>query len=272
MSTHISPALAERRAPARRGNGYGVAAVGQVQMPLEGIDELRQKLGPPGQPPFAPAVLKASDEQTVVGIAALLQAMGHCGLRTEDLTEWGILAAPRFFGRIGAAEMIHKFEITNGWKLSPLFIPHRSLHAISGTVSQALRIKGPNYGVGGGRNHVVEGLLAALTELEDGSLPGLFVLLSRCDPEPQMDREGKLLNQVACQAIALAFMPVAEGWRGLRLSLAESASAPSDIYRDAGDIFPSLYRFFEERSEADRQGTWASPLRWDHEMRLSDDA
>src|SRR5207249_3269078 len=123
--------------------------------------------GPPGGKPFPTAFLKPSDEQTVVAVAAVLQAAQQPGLERVNFADWGVIAAPRFLGRINATDTIYKFETGGAWKAPPLFVAHRSLHAVSGTISQALQSKGPNFGVGGGLNAPAEGLLTALTLLDE---------------------------------------------------------------------------------------------------------
>ena len=88
-------------------------------------------------------------------------------------------------------------------------IPHHSLHAVSGTISLALQICGPNFGVGGGPQAVCEGFLAAATLISDNNVPGLWVVLTGHEPEcvPSEDFEDKRLP-TTCLAAALALQPL----------------------------------------------------------------
>jgi hypothetical protein len=264
---------------ARKATHHGIRAWATAHCSLENIAELRQKLGPPGGTPFPAAFLKPSDEQTVVAVAAVLQAISQHGLDRVNFGDWGVIAAPRFLGRLAASDTIHKFEAGGPWKAPPLFVPHRSLHAISGTISQTLQIKGPNFGVGGGVSAPVEGLLTALTLLDEQHLPGLWLVVTQCDPEPQPDyTRGVNTVPVVCHALALAFTPVAEDWHGLRLSLIEASAEqtgranPLNQFPERIATFPSLARFIEQGTAARRFGTWSCPLKWGCELRLSDEA
>jgi hypothetical protein len=214
--------------------------------------------------PFPHNFLKASDEQTVVALAAVLQA----------IKQHGVIAAPRFFGRLNAADVLVKVETAGAAKAPPLFVPHRSLHAVSGTISQALEIKGPNFGVGGGINAPVEGLLTALTLLDEYQLPGLWVVLTQNDPEPLPDGRGNSVVPAVCHALALAFMPVAEDWKGLRLLLTEpgQGNGPAAEEPNRDTIFAGLTHFIEQGTAQAAFGTWSCSLKWGCILRLTDEA
>jgi hypothetical protein len=90
------------------------------------------------------------------------------------------------------AAALQRFAAEGAWGVSPHLIPHRSRHSISGTVSQALKIHGPNFGVGGGPGGTVEVLLAATALLEGKRLPGVWIVLTCLDPESPPDEAGRL--------------------------------------------------------------------------------
>jgi hypothetical protein len=258
-------------------NRYGIKANAVVHWPLCSIGELRQHLGPPGGTPFPAAFLKPSDEQTVVGVAAVLEAIRRHTLSETDFADWGVVAAPRYFGRLNCSDCLYKFEVGGAWKAPPLFVAHRSLHAMSGTISQALQCRGPNFGVGGGGSAPAEGLLTALTLLQEHRLPGLWLVLTECDPEPRPDRQGINTVPVVCHALALAFMPVTQDWRGPRLGLVDSATRREigSSYGHRGDesvAFASLANFFEQGTAGAQLGTWTCSLKWGCELRLTDEA
>ncbi len=92
--------------------------------------------------------------------------------------------------------------------VSPMVVPHLSLHSLSGTVSQALHSHGLNFGVSSGPEHVAEGLFAAVTILSEASLPGLWLVLTGWDSIPVPDEEGRCVpsggSWPICRGIALA--------------------------------------------------------------------
>jgi hypothetical protein len=163
---------------------------------------------------LAPSFLKHADEQTVAGIAALSQAIQHHALDNVDFTNWGVVAAPRYLGRAACAVALTRFSAEGAWGISPHLIPHRSLHALSGTVSQALKIHGPNFGVGGGREGAAEALLVAGTLLAGGDLPGVWVMLTGYNPElvpanpPSAEAPAAAPD---CVAVAVALTPAPRG-------------------------------------------------------------
>jgi hypothetical protein len=244
--------------PAAVPPGHVAVALGAVEAPREAVPGLKRSLGLPGQPPFPPTLLKASEDQTVLALAAVARALEVFGLHGEPLTGWGVVAAPRSLGRLAAAEALYKFEQGGALKVSPFVVPHHSLHSVSGTVSQAFRMYGPNFGVGGNGAAVVEGLLAALAILDEGRVPGLWLILSECDPEPVPGRDGAGTNPVVYRALALALRPTAAGRELLRLRLvqdeANAAAAPA-----APPTVAELIRFL---SGGTQPGMWTCPLGW----------
>jgi hypothetical protein len=201
-----------------------VAAFGTVRATAEMLPSLRQRPGPPGREPLPPSFLKHADEQTVASLAAVFQAIHSHNLATTCFTDWGVLAAPRFLGRVTMAAALKKFAVEGAWGISPHMIPHRSLHSISGTVSQALRIHGPNFGVGGGPGAAAEVLLAATAMLVGECVPGVWVVMSGWDPEPVPERNGQAAASV-CAAVALALVAPRPEWAGPRLRIAPCGTA-----------------------------------------------
>src|SRR5205085_11137593 len=124
-----------------------------------------------------------------------------------------------FIGRVALAAAMHRFAAEGAWGISPHLIPHRSLHALSGTVSQGLKIHGPNFGVGGGPRAAAEGLLAAAALLGSRPLPGVWLVLTGWQPEPVPDAHGHTATPSVCGAVALALLPGRQDWRGLRLRM-----------------------------------------------------
>jgi hypothetical protein len=185
-----------------------VAADAVVRASLESLAELRRNPGPvPGEPPPA-SLLKHADEQTVAGLCAVYQAIAKAGWQTTCFRDWGVVAAPRFLGRPAMAAALQRFAAEGAWGVSPHLIPHRSLHSVSGTVSQALKIHGPNFGVGGGPGGTNEALLAATALLERKQLPGVWVVLTCLSPESPPDEAGRMPPGTQAIGLALALTPI----------------------------------------------------------------
>ncbi|MHB1423224.1 MAG: hypothetical protein ACYC3I_08530 [Gemmataceae bacterium] len=182
-----------------------MAAHAVVRVSLESLPELRRKPGPVPGEPLPTYFLKHADEQTVAALCAVYHAIHEAGLQTTCFRDWGVVAAPLFLGRAAMAAALQRFAVEGAWGVSPHLIPHRSLHSISGTISQALKIHGPNFGVGGGPGGQSEILLAATALLEGKGLPGVWVVLTGLEPELPPDEAGRLVpgTQAVGQALAL---------------------------------------------------------------------
>jgi hypothetical protein len=168
----------------------------------------RPELLPEGWAPVQPSTLRYSDEQTIAALAAVVKAIGQIGQAGRGRFEqWGVVAAPRFLGRANLTVALNRFGAEGVWGVSPHLIPHFALHSQTGTLSLALGIHGPNLGIGGGLYSATEGLLAALTWLQSGVVPGVWVVFSGWYPELIPDREGDPIGELECQALALALVP-----------------------------------------------------------------
>jgi hypothetical protein len=183
-----------------------------TRVPVEAIGPLRKQVGPPCGKPLPVNFLKHADEQTVAGLAAVFNAIHEHHLAPEGnpgvFRHWGVVGAPRFLGRAAMTSDLPRFLVEGAWEVSPHMIPHRSLHSLSGSVSQALKIHGPNFGVGGGPGCEAEVLLAGLAMLQDMRLPGVWVVLTRLDPElPDDGITGKPVPGTFCLGLALALVP-----------------------------------------------------------------
>jgi hypothetical protein len=173
-------------------------------------------------------------------MAAVLQAIHAHGLGAMRFTEWGVLAAPRFFGRVMLAHILLRYQAEGAWGMSPHVIPHRSLHSMSGTVSQALRIHGPNFGVGGGPGGVLEALRCATAMLHGDKVPGVWVVLTGWDPEPIPDGTPVVPTGSECIGVALALTEARPGWRGARLCLVSAEQSPAETTKPGHGRTPDL--------------------------------
>src|SRR5262249_310020 len=117
---------------------------------MEMLPALRQRPGPGIGESLPATFLRHADEQTVAGLPAVLHAIQNSRMSVADFRDWGIVAAPCFIGRATLAVALQRLATEGAWGISPHLIPHRSQHAVSGTISQVLKIFGPNFGAGGG--------------------------------------------------------------------------------------------------------------------------
>ncbi len=202
---------------ARLREGGTLIAWGTVQAGPESLSALRRQ---PGDPELSPNFLKHSDEQTIAGLVAVLRARQSEALRGTDFTRWGVVAAPRHLGRQTVADVFARVDRRGPSGASPLVIPHRSLHSVSGTISEALGTHGPNLSVSGGPGNLAEGLLAALTLLNEKHLPGLWLVLTQWAPESALGTEA---GHGTCYALALALTPFSGDRAGPRLRLLTAA-------------------------------------------------
>lgn len=200
-----------------------VAAHAALRVPLDSVPAYRQKPHYTLASLLPPNLLKHADEQTVIGLAAVLQAIEDFRLDPTGFTAWGVVGAPRFLGRSTMVQALQKFAQEGAWGISPHLIPHRSLHAPSGTLSQALKIHGPNLGVGGGPGASAEGFLVAATLLSRADLPGVWLLLTGTEHEAVFTAE-----QPVCLAVALALVTDGNGQMALEITQPETNAGPTN--------------------------------------------
>lgn len=218
----------------------GVAADAVLRIPLESLPEFRRNPGPVHGQALPTSFLKHADEQTVAGLGAVFQAIDKSGLHSTCFRDWGVVAAPRFLGRPAMAAAMQRFAAEGAWGVSPHLIPHRSLHSISGTVSQALKIHGSNFGVGGGPGGTIEALLAAMALLERKRLPGAWVVLTCLDPELPPDVSGQPVPGTQAVGLALALVPAKQNDALIRLHFVHDCSAKSPLACAHGSGFDLL--------------------------------
>jgi hypothetical protein len=184
----------------------GLAGWATVRAPSDQVAALRRNPGLPTGTTLSPGFLKNADEQTVLALAATSRAMFSMGRPTASYANWGVVAAANLFGRSGTFQSLLDFRRDGAWGVTPHLIPHHSLHSISGTVSQALRIHGPNFGISGGPSAVAEAFLGAATMISDNNLPGLWVVLTGHDPDclvEGLNQDTKAKTHFLAAAVAL---------------------------------------------------------------------
>ncbi len=192
----------------------GIASHGVVCTPWSELSALR------AEPRLAALAthLRMVDDQTVLATAAVLRAIDAAGWQERSFHDWGVIAGPRYLGRTRVAFTCARYRKHNIRGFSPLVVPHQSLHAVAGTLSIALKIHGPNFGIGGGLDHVGESLLTGLGMVHRGTAPGLWVVVTDFDPEPTPTATGDTLTPTVGHAVALALTPT-DADAGLNLVL-----------------------------------------------------
>src|SRR4051794_860245 len=90
--------------------GLAVVAFGTARAAFDDVAALRKAPGPPGGPRVAYSLLKHADEQTVLGLSAVLNGLTGSGLADRPMDEWGVIAAPRFLGRVAGALHIDRYR------------------------------------------------------------------------------------------------------------------------------------------------------------------
>jgi len=231
--------------------GFGTASAD-----LTTIAALRKRL-PAWAPKDTPGhFLKHADEQTVVAVAALDQAIAEGSLEAGGYREWSIIAAPRFIGRLAGVTTLDRFGKGGGPAISPHVIPQHSLHSISGALSILLASRRPNIGIGGTSNSVAEALLSALTAPVDRGA-GVWLVATAWDPEPIVNQAADCLNSPVCYAAALALRSsaVQQDFGSLRLTTGTPpVSCPPQL--------PALVETLEALSAERSSAHLAWPLLW----------
>ncbi|MBI3409545.1 MAG: hypothetical protein HY040_14490 [Planctomycetes bacterium] len=185
-----------------------IAGIGTLRADADQLVKLRRQPGVRAGKPFSPAFLKHADDQTVAAVAVVAQTIAKQGWDDRSFRDWGVVAAPILFGRFGNEAALRRFVSEGAWGISPHMIPHHSLHAVAGTISQAWQIHGPNFGISGGPGAAAEAFLVAATMVSENNLPGLWLVLTGFDPEYIPEKgAGKPTQPTTCLAAALALTP-----------------------------------------------------------------
>jgi len=223
---------------------------------------LRQRPGPDDAIRLPANLLKHSDEQTVAALAAVLRAIAEFRMPIGSFSDWGIVSAPCFLGRSVLAGALEQFAVDGPWGISPHLIPHRSQHAVSGTISLALNIRGPNFGAGGGSDGPTEGLLGAAVMLAERSVPGVWVTVTGWDPDLL---PGKDNSRCECWAVALALVPRRTGSANPYLVVSGGAKSTAGYEEEreptVSRLATLLLPVLSTESQAMRAG-WQYPGGW----------
>lgn len=159
-----------------------VIAAGWRAAPCLEMNQLREQVAA-AFPNLSNSLLKHVDEQALVALAAISEAIARSGRDATFYQDWGVICASRYLGRKRIADSCLRFRQQGAWSASPHVIPNCSLHSVSGIVSQALRLHGPNIGAGGVPGAESEAFWAALSWLHGEKLPGVWTIFTAWDRE-----------------------------------------------------------------------------------------
>jgi hypothetical protein len=194
-----------------------VVAWGSYRASAADLPALRKSPGTLGDESMPNGLLRHVDEQTVVGVAAVLKAARESGLEPSSFARWSVLAAPRFLGRAKFETTFPQYQAEGAWGVSPHLVPGHSLHSPSGTISQVLHAHGANLGIGGTPGGEREAFLVAATWLQADWADGVWLVFTSRDPEA--------IGEVAVsepgdyRSLALALVGSRPGHSGMKLRI-----------------------------------------------------
>ena len=242
-------------------------AFGVVEATAEDVAELRKQPGPSGGLSPPANLLNHAEDQTVVALAAVLCAIHDGGLTGQSFTDWAVVGAPRFPGRVSFASSMEKFRRQSALSVSPLIIPFQSLHAVSSMISLALRIHGPSLGVGGGFDGLTQALLLGLSLRQAQDVGGVWVVVTGWDPEALPVHEEANTTRPVCRAAALALFPEAAGASGSRFRTV--LRPESGTVEQESPNLPGLVRFLGGASNTGQPRSWNCPLNGNFDLELT---
>jgi hypothetical protein len=251
-----------------------VTAGATIAARLTEIPALREGGWPDSAPPLPRRFLRHADEQTVVGMHAILAAIDTLP-EPRTLEGNGMIAASCQAGRIVAAQTLVQATAGGGVTVSTQLVPQGSLHSLAGAVSVGLGMRGPNIGVSGGPDAVSEGVLVAFSWL-DRSGPVVcdtaWLVITGWDDEPALDAEGIPTTDPVCRGVALAVARAAAasspGSQRLSLQLDPHGvvdTPPTATASSLRSLADALAAHDSNGSPAD----WARRLPWGATVRLA---
>lgn len=251
-----------------------VTAHAMVAARLSEMPTLRTGGWPAGAPSLPARFLRHTDEQTVVGMHAVLAAIASLPDPRPPLDGDGVIAASCQAGRLAGAHTLVQAKRGGGVTVSTQVVPQCSLHSPAGAVSVGLGMHGPNIGVSGGPEALSEGLLTAFSWLHGRGAVAcgrVWLIVTGWDDEPALDDDAAARTDPICRAVAVALTSVAAAGASdgdgfvLRMS-------PSDegFMSRATDTGKSLLAFGQALAARRPHGEplWSHRCPWGMAMRL----
>ncbi len=264
----------------------GVASHALVEATLAEIPGLRDQPVPEGVSALPPRFLRHCDEQTVVGMRAVLAAIAAHPEPRPSFAGYGVVAAACQSGRIATAQSLAMLRTAGGVAVSPHIVPQCSLHSVAGAVSVALGMHGPNIGASGGQQAVSEGLFTSLSLLAASavsgeSLSGVWLVVSSWTQEPSLDAAGKpdcsppqdTHSGPICRALAVALTADADAVadKGISRRLTLHLPAAIRMARPAAHDQAAADEIldFARGLAAGPAASWSHACPWGAEIRLA---
>jgi hypothetical protein len=253
----------------RASTACSLRAFGVVEATAPSLAALRKQPGPAGSLPMPANLLNHAEDQTVAAMAAVLNAIDSGGLHREPFTDWAVVAAACFAGRVPMAAYLDKFRRLGPLSVSPTIIPFMSLHSTSSLISLALRIHGPALGVGGGSGEFAQALLTGLAVQQQDGVPGVWVVMTGWDPEPIPSGGAAPAQTPVCRAAVLALRSAAAGADCSYVRLVPAAE--SDSRGHVAPTLTALVRFLADVSTG-QAGSWSYPVDggWSLELQVKE--
>jgi hypothetical protein len=244
-----------------------VASHALVEARLSTIAALRDQPPPAGAPSLPPRFLRHCDEQTVVGMRAVLEAIARHPEPRPGFDRYGVIGSSCAAGRIAAAQTLAQLKTGGAVVVSPHIVPQCSLHAPASAVSVALGMHGPTIGSSGGPHALSEGLFTAFSFLQGGACDGIWLVVTEWDEEPRLDAAGKPVDDPLCRALAIALVPAAHASASLTLHLHRVADAGEGIAQEAQSL-ASFARALSMCASGAVLASWSHACPWGAEIRV----
>ena len=248
-----------------------VMAHGVSASPLSRIPSLR-KTTPPLAPPLPKRFLHHADEQTVMGVHAVLNALLSLP-EIPSLEYHGVIAASCQAGRIAAAQTLVKAQQGGGVTVSTHIVPQCSLHSPAGAISVGLGMHGPNIGVSGGSHALSEGLLTACTWLLPSNqiaCDTAWIVITGWDDEPILEETGHPATDPICRGIAIGLTcsnTRSQERKGLCLEFDHCSSTTND-YRESDLSLQKLGKALSQCSCTGENSPWIHRFPWGGTVRI----
>ena len=247
----------------------GIRTHATVETSLSAVAALRDAPPPTGGPSLPPRFLRHCDEQTVVAVRAVQEAIARLP-EPLPLDRCGVVAAPCQAGRISTARSLAQLRVGGAVTVSPHIVPQCSLHSLAGAVSVALGMHGPHLGIGGGPDALAEGLFTAMTLFHGGAAAhcdAVWLLGSEWEKEPLLDASGEPTDDPVCRAVAMLLVPEAgEPHDRLTLTLHVPDTLPDDVECTS---LADFCRALEMCAAGSALTAWGVFCPWGAEVRLA---
>ena len=263
--TSPMPSLPPTAGPVRAPYLVAVTARATVAARLAEIPALRDSGWPKSTPALPRRFLRHADEQTVVGMHAVLAAIATIPEPLEREGH-GVIAASCQAGRIAAAQTLVQAKHGGGVTVSTQIVPQGSLHSLAGAVSVGLGMRGPNLGVSVGPHALSEGLLTAFSWLHGAgptACDTVWLVITGWDDEPALDADGRPTTDPVCRGVAFAVSRVAAAlsFGGQQMTLEYDPHGNSE--NPPVTVAGSLHSFASALAAHDSS---AAPPAWSHHM------